>query len=317
MLTGRAGGLREPAQLWPVRPQEDELDQVMTDAMRAHSDAHDAPDGMQRTAMHGLYAVRLSRPGEVRHRSRAHLLCIVGQGAKTMTFNGEPLQCTPGDTVVMPPQEDVPMQIIDASPARPYLAFAMRIDAQLIAELAVEMAGVGASQEPLGTSRDLAQTAARMVHLLDRPAALAMLGPQLRRELHYWLLAGRHGAMLRQALAPKRHAEKIARALAVMRREFRAPLAAERLAAAAGLGMSAFYESFRAVTAQTPLQYQKQLRLTEARRLLTTQRIRVSDAAYRVGYESVPQFVREYRRAYGATPGREALQAARRSLDLR
>jgi transcriptional regulator GlxA family with amidase domain len=160
---------------------------------------------------------------------------------------------------------------------------------------------------------EASETAARLVRLLDHPSSLAILQQQLRRELHYWLLASRHGHAVRRAAASKRHAGRIAHAIGILRREFRSTLPPERLAAAAGLGLSVFYQSFREATSASPLQYQKQLRLAEARRLLVAKPISVSEAAFAVGYESVSQFVREYRRAFGLPPAQDAAQARQRA----
>jgi AraC-like DNA-binding protein len=130
------------------------------------------------------------------------------------------------------------------------------------------------------------------------------------REMHYWLLAGRHGAAIRGLGWPNSHAQRVARAVAVLRTDFRHPLRVEHLAAAAGMSPSSFHQHFRAVTSLSPLQFQKQLRLIEARRLMLAEGISASSAAYAVGYESVPQFTREYARMFGLPPVR-SLEAAK------
>lgn len=129
-----------------------------------------------------------------------------------------------------------------------------------------------------------------------------MLQAQLLREMHYWLLAGRHGAAIRRLGGPDSHAQRIARAVALLRAEFTQALPVERLAAVAGMSLSSFHQHFRRHTSLSPLQFHKQLRLIEARRLMLAEGISASSAAFAVGYESVPQFTREYRRLFGRPP---------------
>jgi AraC-like DNA-binding protein len=148
------------------------------------------------------------------------------------------------------------------------------------------------------------------MRLLDRPASLPVLRAQLVREMHYWLLAGRHGPAIRRLGWPDSHAQRVARAVAVLRTEFARPVLVERLADVAGMSPSSFHQHFRTVTSLTPLQFQKQLRLIEARRLMLWEGASASTAAFAVGYESVPQFTREYGRMFGAPPVRD-IESAR------
>jgi AraC-like DNA-binding protein len=153
----------------------------------------------------------------------------------------------------------------------------------------------------------------RLIRLLDRPAALPVLRAQLVREMHYWLLAGRHGPAIRRLGFPDGPARRIARAVEVIRAEFTASLPVERLASVAGMSPSTFHHHFRAVTSLSPLQFQKQLRLIEARRLMLAHGATPSHAASAVGYESTPQFTREYKRLFGLPPVRETEEARRRT----
>ena len=152
------------------------------------------------------------------------------------------------------------------------------------------------------------------MRLLDRPDALPVLGRQLLRELHYWLLAGRHGSAMRGLGVKDSHAERISRAIALLRAEFAAPIRVERLADVAGLSPSAFHQHFKAITSLSPLQFQKQLRLIEARRLMLSEGLSASLAAYEVGYESVQQFTREYGRLFGLPPGRDIKTSRERAV---
>lgn len=197
-------------------------------------------------------------------------------------------------------------QVTRASGAAPYLSLVLDLDHAVIADLTVQMkiapaAADGPVQvEP--TDAEVADAALRLMRLLERPAAVPVLHAQLVRELHYWLLAGRHGAAIRRLGWPGGHAQRVGRAVAVLRAEFRQPLPVERLAATAGMSPSSFHHHFRAVTSLSPLQFQKQLRLIEARRLMMSEGMSASSAAFAVGYESVSQFAREYRRMFGMPP---------------
>ena len=163
------------------------------------------------------------------------------------------------------------------------------------------------------TEDEVADAALRLLRLLDRPASVQVLHDQLIRELHYWLLSGRHGGAIRALGLPDSHARRIARAVAIIRAEFAQPLRVERLARAAGMSASAFHQHFREQTSLTPLQFQKQLRLIEARRLMFAEATPIAIAAHAVGYESVPQFTREYGRLFGVPPGRAARELKQRS----
>jgi AraC-like DNA-binding protein len=137
-------------------------------------------------------------------------------------------------------------------------------------------------------------------------ASVPVLQAQLVREMHYWLLAGKHGSAIRRLGWPDGHAQRVARAVAVLRAEFARQLPVERLAAVAGMSPSSFHQHFRAVTSLSPLQFQKHLRLIEARRLMMSEGGSASKAAFAVGYESVSQFTREYGRLFGLPPVKDA-----------
>jgi AraC-like DNA-binding protein len=134
----------------------------------------------------------------------------------------------------------------------------------------------------------------------------------LIRELHFWLLSGRHGGAIRSLGVTDSHAQRVSRAVALVRENFARPLRVEQLAEAAGMSVSSFHEHFRAVTSLTPLQFQKQLRLIEARRMMLADGEMISNAAYAVEYESVTQFTREYGRMFGLPPARDMKAAKTR-----
>ena len=157
--------------------------------------------------------------------------------------------------------------------------------------------------EPMNA--DVTDAAYRLARLFDQPGALAVLGEGLRRELHYWLLQSVHGPAIRALGAVDSHSARIRRAVAMLRRDFMQPVSVDALADAAGMSVSVFHRHFRAMTTLSPLQFQKQLRLIHARRLMLAEGMSIAQAAGEVGYISVSQFTREYARLYGAPPGRD------------
>jgi len=238
------------------------------------------------------------------------LACLVLQGSKAVTMGTQSFAFSAGDSLLITADVPTVSQITRASAAAPYFSLVLDLNLPLIAELAVEMKlgpveqGVPVRVEP--TDAEVADSALRLMRLIERPAALPVLHAQLLREMHYWLLVGRHGAAIRQLGWPAGHMQRVTRAIALLRAEFAQPLPVERLAAAAGMSPSSFYQHFRAATSLSPLQFQKQLRLIEARRLMTAEGVSASSAAFAVGYESVQHFTREYRRMFGLPPGKDA-----------
>ena len=151
----------------------------------------------------------------------------------------------------------------------------------------------------------VADCVARLIRLLDTPGAVPILYPSIMRELSFWLLTGPSGGRIARLALPSGHAQRIADAINVMREDIARPVRVEELAGAARMSPSSFHKHFKMLTSMTPLQYQKQLRLLEARRLMTADAANVANAAYRVGYESPSQFSREYARMFGAPPKRD------------
>ena len=228
-------------------------------------------------------------------------------GSKTFDFGA-------GDSLLIAADVPTTSQITRANPRSPYFSLVLELDPALIEGLAVEMDGsFDPEKEPVyvePTEREVADAALRLVRLLDRPSSLPILQAQLMREMHYWLLVGRHGAAIRGLGIADSHTRRVARAVATIRSEYSHPLRVERLAEAAGMSLSSFHEHFRSITSLSPLQFQKQLRLIEARRMMLSEGAMISVAAHAVGYESVPQFTREYGRMFGLSPARD-MKAAR------
>ncbi len=145
----------------------------------------------------------------------------------------------------------------------------------------------------------------RLARLLETPQDIALLAPMIKREIHYRLLNGEHGAMIAQLAQSGSHMQRIAAAIRQLKSNFDKPIRVEALADQIGMSVSSFHAHFKAVTAMSPLQYQKRLRLMEARQIMLAEKQDAASTAYRVGYESPSQFSREYARLFGNPPGRD------------
>jgi len=246
-------------------------------------------------------------PGELEHAIASPLVCLVLQGRKRVTIGDRDFTFAAGDSMIVTANVPTVSRISEAAITAPYLAIALDLDPAVITDLDVAMSTESSSQELVGMNVDEEFGGAlfRLIRLLERPRSLAVLHKQLIREIHYWLLLGGQGRAIRRLGLPDSQVRRIARAVTILRREYTRPLPIERLAAAAGMSRSAFHKHFRTVTSLSPLQFQKQLRLIEARRLMLSKGKTSSRVAFEVGYASVSQFTREYARMYGRPPVRD------------
>jgi len=268
------------------------------------------------TAIAGLGLMRSTGPA-IPRKARLYrpALCLVVQGAKEMALAGRVFRYGEGQALVVSLELPAAGRVVEASPERPYLAIALELDTGLVAEVLAELQVKPAAERTpsLGlfvATIDAPLTGAfeRLLALPETPAAIPVLGRQTIREIYYWLLAGPNGPAIARLTSPEGHAQRIAQALRLLRENFAATLRVADLARAAGMSPSGFHQHFKALTGMTPLQYQKHLRLIEARNLIAAEMESVSRVAYRVGYESPSQFSREYSRLFGAPPRRHAVQ---------
>ncbi len=208
-----------------------------------------------------------------------------------------------GDTMVVPANLPTVTRTTAASASDPYLAVAIAVDFSTVLDIESKTARESRAR-PGSTDAELQDALCRLIRLLDRPGSLGVLRPGLMLEIHHWLLAGVHGDELRQLSLPDGRARRIAKAVALLRAGYARPIPIDELAAAATMGRAAFHRHFRAITSMSPLQYQKKIRLTEARRLIFDG-VPPGRASAEVGYASVTQFTREYSRAFGLPPVRD------------
>ena len=242
------------------------------------------------------------------------MICFILQGSKRVAINDHLLSYDSEQYLIS--ALDLPLigQILDTDEGQPYVAVSLVLDPAILAQLAVtipavsesEQKGMGITINPMTSS--LRDTLLRLLSLLDTPADIPVLGPMVERELLYRLLQGPQGRLLRQIAQPDGALGSIRRAVAWIRDNYSVRLRIEALCDASGMSRASLHRHFRSMTGLSPVQYQKQLRLQEARQLLLAGEHRASDVAYAVGYESASQFSREYLRQFGTPPARDVRQ---------
>lgn len=276
-------------------------------------------DGVQRTAFAPLWAIRASEVGQPLPAVYTPSLCVAVQGRKRAIVGNESFYYDPFNFLLVSVSLPIHGQILDASPERPYLCLRIDVDLRDVGRLLLEM-GAGAparapAEQALYVARmspDLFEVLLRLVRLLDTPADLPVLGPLALREIWYRLLCGEMGQRLRDLTEIEGPVQRISRAIELLQQRYAEAVRVEELAAVSHMSPSTFHARFKAVTSMSPLRFQKQLRLHEARRLMMNEDFDAAAAGYRVGYESPSQFSREYRRLFGAPPRREIAALRRR-----
>jgi AraC-like DNA-binding protein len=290
---------------------------ALLDAVRRYADAHAETGSQHMTPIRGFTVIRETVPNMIRHSIMQPLVCLVLQGRKQVNMGAQSFEFGAGDSLLITADIPTVSQITKASVDTPYLSLAVDLDPGMIADLRLQMGSQGETEAGpvriVPTRDEVADAAHRIMKLLDRPEAVPVLHEQLLRELHYWLLMGRHGSAIRRLGWAEGHEARIARAVAVIRARYDETLPVDGLADVAGMSPSSFHSHFKAITSLSPLQFQKQLRLIEARRLMLAEGSSASHAAYAVGYESVPQFTREYARMFGLPPARDKAAAQERA----
>jgi AraC-like DNA-binding protein len=272
-------------------------------------------DGIHESLIRGLTFVRASVPSPLLPSLYRPSLCIVVQGRKRALLADEVYIYDPLNYLVVSVTLAMRGQIIEATPDLPYLCMRIGLDRKLIGELLSQLgpapvsAGNGTNNNRglflARSSTPFLDSLVRLLRLLDEPRHAAVLAPLVLREIHYRALVGELGDRLRELCAMDTQAQRIDSAIQLLVEHFAEPLSIEDLATAAHMSLSTLHHRFKAITAMSPMQFQKQLRLHEARRLMLSEGFDAATAAHRVGYESASQFSREYRRLFGAPPRRD------------
>jgi AraC-like DNA-binding protein len=294
-------------------------EQALKESVQAYADGHANSDGLALTSVPGLRMMCVRSPRANLHSIYRPLICLVLQGAKHMTVGTHARIFAAGESVIVSADMPVVGRIVQASRDEPYLAVAVEIEMAVLREMGAQM---GTARAPVSadtrsvfavdTDAEVLDCAARLMRLLERPDAVPLLRPGIMRELYYWLLSGRHGPALSALALPDSYASQIAKAIVILRDDYRSRVPVERLAAAAAMSLTAFHKRFKELTSLTPVQYQKRLRLIEARRIMLEEGFSATAAAFEVGYESVSQFTREYGRMFQVPPKRDARRARTR-----
>ncbi|BAY09649.1 AraC family transcriptional regulator [Calothrix sp. NIES-2098] len=260
----------------------------------------------------GLHFKRSSSPGECAHGLSVPAFCVIAQGSKEVLLGSDRYLYDPMHYLLATVELPIVSQILDASKEKPHLSLRLDLDPTLVGSVMVE-AGYASSRSradvkaidvsPLDAN--LLDAVVRLVRLLDSPTEAHVLAPLIKREIIYRLLMGEQGNRLRHIAVLGGYTHHIARAVERLRQDFKEPLRIESIAREMGMSVSGFHHHFKSVTAMSPLQFQKQLRLQEARRLMLGENLDATSAAYQVGYEDASHFNREYKRLFGAPPMRD------------
>nr|WP_269822895.1 AraC family transcriptional regulator [Rheinheimera faecalis] len=236
-------------------------------------------------------------------------LCIMLQGEKEVYLSNDRIVYDPLSYLLVPVTVPASGKVTKASPKTPYLALRLTIDLKELADLVIDLGGrVERSKEQVKAisvgrvDEGLLSAIARLLQLLDKPSDIPVLYPLLKREILYRLLLGDLGSQLRDFMLLDSQSHRISKVIEVLRKKYNEPLRIKDLADEVHLSESALFQAFKAVTGMSPLQYQKKLRLNEARRIMLHEGIEAATASYKVGYESPSQFSREYSRLFGAPP---------------
>lgn len=272
-------------------------------------------DGDVQTAIPSLTLYRASTPSACNGNVVNASLIMAAQGVKRVTLAGQAYDYGPTRALIIAMDLPVMAQVIMASAEVPYLCVSYALDLTHIADLMAEMRLTNPVTIPEGKAMSLCtvtaplfDTVLRLVRLLSTPSDIPILAPLVERELLYRLLTSEQGMRLRHLTMSGSQSHKIARAIEHLRRHFAEPVRVENLADLVNMSVSSLHHHFKALTSLSPLQYQKQLRLHEARRMLIRRVSDVTSAAYSVGYESPSQFSRDYSRLFGAPPSRDMVQ---------
>lgn len=268
--------------------------------------------GVYPTAIEPLHFIRSDSPTDVIHTVHKPGLCVIVQGRKQVQLRDESYTYDPLNYLVVSVTLPLAGQVIEASADLPYFCIRLDIDPAEIAQLIADVSPIGVPNQPphRGLFLDridasLLEAMLRLVRLLDAPSDIQALAPLALREIFYRLLKGQQGQRLHEIAIADSQTHRVTRAIEWLNSNYAQPLRIDELASYVNLSNSTLHHRFKAVTAMSPLQYQKQLRLQHARRLMISEGLDVSTAGFKVGYESPSQFSREYSRMFGAPPSRD------------
>jgi AraC-like DNA-binding protein len=284
------------------------------DELRTLLDRHARPD--MTTAIDGVLISKVGHAAPPSPSMSGTVMALIAQGAKHIALGERVYEYRAGQYLIASVDMPITGHYVDTSPEHPAVGFGLTLHPATVAELLLQ-ASSGDLPAGSGTPSGMAVSTApaelidavlRLVRLLDQPRDRAVLAPLLKREILWRLISGEQGATVRQLGLADSSLAHIARSVRWIRDHYPKSFRVEDLAQLSGMSVSAFYRNFQAVTAMSPIQFQKQIRLQQARLLLATHPHDVTGVGARVGYESPSQFSREYRRQFGAPPSQDALR---------
>lgn len=262
-----------------------------------------------------LRIARSSKPTEPIHALYQPAFCFVAQGRKQAMLGEEVFRYDPGHYLIYTLDLPLTFQVKEATPEKPYLGFRLNLDSSTVASVMMESGFEpqkgNARLKALNVSAldaDLLDAAVRLVRLLDAPTECKVLAPLIIKEIVFRLLVGVQGARLSHLLTATGDTHRISKAIGYLRENFNQMVRIDEIAHELGMSLSSFHHHFKSVTAMTPLQFQKQIRLQEARRLMLGEDLDAASAGYRVGYEDPAYFSRDYKKLFGAPPQRDIAQ---------
>ena len=279
------------------------------DELRSLIARHARPD--ETTAIDGVLLSAAGRPGEPRASTSGTVMAVIAQGAKRLAIGDRVYDYRPGQYLVASVDLPITGHYTHASADEPALGFGLILRPSAIASLVLDAGVAPASRPPAGigvadASPELLDAVVRMVRLLGSPGDRDILAPMIEREILWRLITGPLGESIRQIGLADSSLTHVSRAVRSISEHYDKPFRVEDLARSCGMSTSAFHRNFHAVTALSPIQFQKQIRLQKSRLLLLTGVDDVATVGFRVGYDSASQFSREYRRQFGLPPGRDA-----------
>lgn len=286
-------------------------DAALTDlasSVQSHATHSVVSDGITHTSVDALTVMRIDRPTPIDATCYEPVICLILQGSKEIELGARSVRAARGQSIIVSHDLPIRSRIVEASTDRPYLVAIVRLDVGTLRGLAdgiEDTDPASPDQVALEVSTagpEVVDTLRRLLALADTPADADVLAPLVLKELHYRLLQADHSTLLRRLLRRDSHASRIAKAIARIRDDLAEPLSVSELARVAAMSPSTFHQHFKQLTATTPLQYQKSLRLLEARRRIREDGRSVTEAAFEVGYQSSTQFSREYHRTFGRAP---------------
>ncbi len=269
-------------------------------------------DGLFRTRVPGLIVMRSIRPTRPQCIMYRPALCLILQGAKELVTGESGTIFREGQSAIVTADVPTLVHVAEATVGKPFIGLGLELSLNGMREVIEQMPEpIRAREKSISnvlveeTNEFIGDCVVRLIRAAEHPGAIPILHSSIMREIYYWLLVGPNGGRIATQASVSGSAKRIAEVVHHLRTTFTRPIRVDRLAELAKMSPSSFFQHFKAVTALTPLQFQKHLRLAEARRLLVMDGISVAEAAYQVGYESASQFSREYSRMFHVSPARD------------